>query len=589
MPLLTTNKYGTDNLYTFDPNDPSVFLVAGVTYYATAAFSRAISTGAADSELVIGGSLYGRYIAFLAGGTGDTVLNVLSTGILSGDGLAIDLYTDQNITITNSGLIESSKGEAIYVAAAAEGDFTLNNSGTIRGGGPYYAIETLYGGNVRIVNTGTIVGDVELHGNVNEFDTHLGTLNGTIHGSTGNDYYTINGTETIEEDASANNAYDAITSYGDYVLPQYVESLQLAGSARSGFGNAQANQISASDFGCTLEGRGGNDNLYGAAGDDVLRGGSGDDNLDGEAGNNSLAGGAGNDGLSDGDGDSTLLGGTGDDILTGGLGADLLDGGRGNDLVSYLANDSAIALDLGAQTVSGGDASLDTLIRVEGAYGSAYNDTLTGSNGNDYLLLGYLGDDKIYGLDGNDVLEGFTGADLLDGGTGIDTASYAFAGAGVTASLLTNTGTVGDAAGDVFVSIENLTGGGGADILTGGDTANLLRGGAGADALSGGKGNDTLFGDAGNDTLNGGANMDTFVFEDVVKGTAGGWGSDTITQFQNGADKISFVGAGAVAGFASLTITSSGADALITVGTDVIRLTNFSAANLDPTDFIFGA
>lgn len=372
------------------------------------------------------------------------------------------------------------------------------------------------------------------------------------------------------------------------MLPLFVEALTLAGSARFGYGNSQDNQLSASDFGSTLEGRAGNDALYGGAGDDVLRGGLGSDNLYGGAGDNTLVGGVGSDGLNDGDGDSTLLGGAGDDTLDGGNGADILNGGQGDDLVSYLANDAAIVLNLGTQSVSGGSASLDTLVSIEGAYGSQFNDILTGSNGNDLVLLGYLGDDKLYGLDGDDVLEGYTGADLLDGGAGIDTASYAFSASGVTASLATNAGTVGDAAGDVFVSIDNLTGGGASDILTGGDTANVLRGAAGADALSGGKGNDTLFGDAGNDTLNGGANLDTFAFEDVVKGTAGGWGSDTITGFQNGADKISFVGASAVSDFASLTITSNGADALITVGTDVIRLTHFSAANLDPTDFIFG-
>ena len=570
MPLLTANRYGVDTLYSFEPGDPSAFLVAGVTYYASGALSRAVVSQTEDTEFVIAGSLYGRYIGFFAGGSGDTVVNVLSTGVLSGDGRAIDLYASQNVVISNSGLIESVAGEAVHAAVGARGDFTLLNSGIIRGGGSY-AIETLFGGSTRIVNTGTIVGDVALNGSSNDFDTHLGVLVGVIYGSTGNDHYTIRGDEVILEDGRADDVTDTVTSYGDYVLPAYVEQLTLAGAARHGFGNAINNQMWASDFGCTLNGRAGDDFLFGAAGDDVLQGSLGNDNLQGGAG------------------DDMLLGGRGDDTLAGGLGADVLDGGLGSDLVDYFGNDAAIVLDLGAQTVSGGDASLDTLFGIEGAFGSRFNDTLTGSAGNDVLLFGDVGDDTISGLDGDDVLEGFTGADRLDGGAGVDTASYTSSGSGVTASLLTNTGTVGDAAGDVFVSIENLTGGDSDDILTGGITANVLRGGEGADALSGGKGDDRLFGDGGDDTLNGGKGADTFVFEDVASGYPGGWGSDTITGLQNGADKISFVGASAVADFASLTITASGPDALITVGFDVIRLTNFNAANLDPTDFIFGA
>lgn len=199
MPLLTSNKYGATDLYIFDPSDPSAFLVAGVTYYASGVGSRAVTSQAVDTEFVIAGTLYGRYIAFLAAGSGDTVINVLSTGVLSGDDRAINLYTDQNVVISNSGVIESAAGEAIYVAGLAEGDFTLLNSGTIRGG-TYYALETLYGGDTKIVNTGSIVGNVYLNGAVNTLDTHLGTITGTIHGSSGNDYYTISGNETIDED-----------------------------------------------------------------------------------------------------------------------------------------------------------------------------------------------------------------------------------------------------------------------------------------------------------------------------------------------------------------------------------------------------
>lgn len=72
--------------------------------------------------------------------------------------------------------------------------------------------------------------------------------------------------------------------------------------------------------------------------------------------------------------------------------------------------------------------------------------------------------------------------------------------------------------------IENAVGGSQRDVLWGNDVANHLSGMGGDDVLQG-------FG--GNDTLTGGDGNDTFVFgsSDIV-------GTDTITDFQTGADKI---------------------------------------------------
>jgi len=75
----------------------------------------------------------------------------------------------------------------------------------------------------------------------------------------------------------------------------------------------------------------------------------------------------------------------------------------------------------------------------------------------------------------------------LFGDGGIDTASYATAAAGVVANLAAPAGNAGEAAGDTYGSIENLTGSGFADTLTGDAGANTLDGGAGNDILSGGK------------------------------------------------------------------------------------------------------
>ena len=68
----------------------------------------------------------------------------------------------------------------------------------------------------------------------------------------------------------------------------------------------------------------------------------------------------------------------------------------------------------------------------------------------------------------------------------------------VTVNLATGVGTGGDAAGDVFLSIEGLIGSTFDDILTGDIN----------DTLVGGGGNDTLVGGSGADSLDGGAGID---------------------------------------------------------------------------------
>src|SRR5262249_47419920 len=116
-------------------------------------------------------------------------------------------------------------------------------------------------------------------------------------------------------------------------------------------------------------------------------------------------------------------------------------------------------------------------------------------------LDGGAGADQLFGDGGDDTLIGGAAGDKLDGGLGLDTASYATATSGVYVFFGDLGHATGDAIGDTFSSIENMTGSAFSDVLGMGDDANVINGGAGADQLYGQGGDDTLIGGAGADAL----------------------------------------------------------------------------------------
>jgi len=119
--------------------------------------------------------------------------------------------------------------------------------------------------------------------------------------------------------------------------------------------------------------------------------------------------------------------------------------------------------------------------------------------------------DHIYGGDEGDTLEGKGGADILDGGPGEDLAAYYNATSGVTASLLNPAINTGEAAGDTYVSIEDLYGSKFDDTLQGDNGNNVIYSNGGNDTVYGEGGDDTFFLDSyghffggdGNDTFYG--------------------------------------------------------------------------------------
>ena len=159
--------------------------------------------------------------------------------------------------------------------------------------------------------------------------------------------------------------------------------------------------------------------------------------------------------------------------------------------------------------------------------GSGNDDDLEGSIYGD-ILYGLGGDDRLRGLQGDDLLEGGSGGDTLIGGLGLDTAQYRSAELGVTASLSDTGQNTGDAAGDSYNGIENLSGSLFDDILSGDGNANVMRGLRGADELQGLAGNDVLRGNNGRDILSGGAGDDVLAGGRGFDLLIGGAGADRL-------------------------------------------------------------
>ena len=242
--------------------------------------------------------------------------------------------------------------------------------------------------------------------------------------------------------------------------------------------------------------------------DDVILGNQEDNFIDGRAG------------------DDELRGFGGDDQFRGGEGNDIIDGGADRDRVRYdreheHGGTQGVVVDLTAGTATDTFGNTDTLISIEQAEGSIFDDTISGTD-DDNRLVGEDGDDTLIGLDGDDDLQGDAGDDTLDGGVGgdflqpgsgtdtviggangptgeSDELSYIFdsidtgTSNGITVTFTSEfDGTVIDYAGDTdgFTGIERVRGTNNADTFIGAEGRQQFRGFGGDDSFDGGAGDD---------------------------------------------------------------------------------------------------
>ncbi|MEF8756318.1 MAG: hypothetical protein V5B60_20670 [Accumulibacter sp.] len=356
---------------------------------------------------------------------------------------------------------------------------------------------------------------------------------------------------------------DTVIASIDYVLPDRVERIVLAGSAHlNAGGNGGNNLLTGNDGNNVLDGAGGIDaasygtasagvtvtlvmagvqqntgqagidtligieDLIGSGFNDFLTGDADNNSVQGAAGDDALQGGPGNDTLDGGTGNDTLDGGEGNDLLWGGSGADSLLGGDGSDLY-YVDHAGDSVTETGANPFTGGT---DQVFSTLAAY------TLGA-----HVEAGRILSSGAASLSGNDldnVLYAGRGNNALDGAGGADTVSYLYgaSGSGVSVSLaIASAQATGGSGSDTLVGIENLTGSTYDDTLGGDGNANWLDGGSGNDTLAGGNGDDTLSGSVGTDTASYADASSGVRVSLVLSGpqATGGSGSDTLIAIED--------------------------------------------------------
>jgi trimeric autotransporter adhesin len=508
---------------------------------------------------------------FIGGGGDDTLF--LKTGV---DGSTI-IYKD----ITAGGTISgggSIQGVENIIFTGGSGDDKVdvsgsNNANLTGGAGTDYLIggagnDQLFGGE----------GDDRLEG---------GAGTNTLKGGTGNDTYGFDSpTDIIVENPG--EGIDTVYTALDYTLLDNVENMYVAANA-IGTGNSADNYMVSYGVGNkTISSLDGNDTLIGGAGLDTLIGGIGNDiytvhnaatvitenagegtetvwsdattyTLSANVENMYLVGSVTGTGNGDnntiiayGAGDKTINGGGGDDYLVGGIGNDTIDGGAGNDIIDAGAGVNNLSGGTGDDNygvhnpndviVENADGGNDTV------WSDAANYTLSANVENMYLVgsvngTGNEGDNFIYGFGvGDNLISAGKGNDTLAGGVGNDTytinADTDFGTKTIVENASEGTDTISFAGSSTAVNIDlSLTA---AQAVT--NKIQLVLPLVNLENVIGGAGDDTITGNSLNNTLTGGAGADKFVFSGGVVSASTAvsllFGSDTITDFTTGADKL---------------------------------------------------
>ncbi|MEY3202156.1 MAG: hypothetical protein RIR70_1706, partial [Pseudomonadota bacterium] len=288
------------------------------------------------------------------------------------------------------------------------------SSGSYAGGGIFKGISFSYANGVYAVDDKSHPGEIDTLAGIEVIigsqgdDTFSGWLNGmTYDGNLGNNsvIYSVGNSTSLTVNLYQGKAND---NFGNSQILFNIQNVTGGAGSDSLIGNAASN---------VLDGSGGNDvfitgDEYGVA-NDTLIGGLGVNSADYSAINTNLL-------LQQFSTSSQVTGagvaisadvlyniqvftaGSGNDTLEGGPANDTLDGGSGTNWVTYVNNPGAVSVNLDAGSARNGYGFLDTLLRIQNAQGSAYDDTLVGAGGTVISTLrGGAGDDIYYGGNGS--------------------------------------------------------------------------------------------------------------------------------------------------------------------------------------------
>ena len=460
-----------NDTYVVDDAGDTVTDTAGGTDTVQSSVTFTLGTGLENLTLTGSGNINGTGNSAantLTGNTGNNRLDGAGGADSMSGGAGNDTYVVDNA------------GDSV-TESAASGTDTVESSVTFTLGTNVEHLTLTGSGNIN--GTGNTLANT-LTGNSGNNTLDGGTGADDMTGHAGNDVYVVDNVgDTVTE--SGGGGTDTVQSSITITsLFAEVENLTLTGSADiNGTGNALGN---------TITGNSGTNTLTGGAGDDIyVVQNAADTVVENAAEGTDTVRSSVTYTISDDDVEhltltgSSNINGTGNasaNTLTGNSGTNVLSGGAGDDTY-VVQNTGDTVLENAAEGTDTVQSSVTFTISDE----DVEHLTLTGSS--NINATGNASANTITGNSGNNVLTGLGGGDALVGGSGSDTASYA-GSAAVNVNLSTGAVSGGDAVGDTFDSIENLTGSSNDDTLTGDASANRLDGGGGADTLTGLGGND---------------------------------------------------------------------------------------------------
>jgi Ca2+-binding RTX toxin-like protein len=230
---------------------------------------------------------------------------VTNNGRISASNIGVDMVNADHSSLVNSESGRIAADVGISFSTDTGISLSFKNLGQVNGG---YASIQGGAGDEKVVNRGTLAGDVNLFDGNDVFDARKGTLDGKFYGGDGDD--------TLITDSAGIKFADA----GDYVDTDTVKSTV---SYKLNFGVAQLFLLGKNDI-----------NGTGTSDSEVLAGNSGDNIIKGMGGSDAITGGKGNDRLSGGSATDTFIfrSGDGADVITnfnvddtGGASTDILD------------------------------------------------------------------------------------------------------------------------------------------------------------------------------------------------------------------------------------------------------------------------